>query len=173
MKLKSIIRVVPDFPKEGINFIDLTTLLHDSEAFQETVAKLCQPYRTQRVDAVVGIESRGFIFGAAMAYELDCAFIPVRKPGKLPAETIQEAYELEYGTDAIEIHKDAIEPDDQIILIDDLLATGGTASAAVRLIHKLDGCILGCAFVAELDFLKGRDKLSGLSIHSLIHYSEE
>lgn len=173
MDLKSVIRVVPDFPKEGINFIDLTTLLNDSEVYQETIAKLCQPYRNQSIDAVVGIESRGFIFGAAMAYELDCSFIPIRKPGKLPSDTIQESYELEYGSDSIEIHKDAIGSRDKIVLVDDLLATGGTAAAAVRLIQKLQGEIVGCSFVVELDFLNGRTLLPNLNIETLIHYDSE
>lgn len=173
MDLKSVIRTVPDFPKAGITFIDLTTLMLDSEAYQETIARLCQPYRGQSIDGVVGIESRGFIFGAAMAYELDCAFIPIRKPGKLPAETIQESYELEYGTDTVEIHKDAIGSHDKIVLADDLLATGGTAAAAVRLIRKIKGEIVGCSFVVELDFLNGRNLLPDLNVHTLIHYDSE
>ena len=173
MDLKQIIRQVPDFPKPGINFIDITTLLKDSEAFQETVAALCQPFRNAELDAIAGIESRGFIFGAAMAYELDVSFIPIRKPGKLPAETVQESYTLEYGTDAVEIHKDAIQKDMKVLLIDDLLATGGTAAASVNLIQKLGGEVVGISFVVELTFLKGKDKLENVPVRSLVTYDSE
>ncbi len=173
MDLKKVIREVPDFPKPGINYFDITTLLKDSEAFQETIATLCQPYRNVQIDAIAGIESRGFIFGAAMAYELDISFIPIRKPGKLPAETVQESYSLEYGTDAIEIHKDAVGQDMNVLLVDDLLATGGTAAASINLIQKLGGKVLGFSFVIELAFLGGREKLGNVPVRSLVIYDSE
>lgn len=173
MDLKKVIRQVPDFPKPGINFIDITTLLKDSEAFQETIAALCRPIRNVELDAIAGIESRGFIFGAAMAYEMNVSFIPIRKPGKLPAETVQESYTLEYGTDAVEIHKDAIQEGMKVLLVDDLLATGGTAAASVNLIQKLGGTVVGTSFVVELTFLKGRNKLDNVSVQSLITYDSE
>ena len=173
MDLKQHIRSVPDFPKAGINFFDITTLLKDPIAFQEAVQQLCAPYRNQTIGHIAGIESRGFIFGAAMAIELGCGFVPIRKPGKLPAETEREEYSLEYGTDAIEIHKDAILPGSQVLIVDDLLATGGTAAAAVKLIQKLKGHILGIAFLIELTFLNGRDKLADVPVHALMEYDSE
>ena len=171
--LKSRIRNVPDFPKKGIGFKDITTLLKDKNALKKSIHQLCEPYRNSQVDSVVGIESRGFIFGSAVAIELDAGFIPIRKPGKLPAEILKEEYALEYGTDAIEIHKDAIKKSEKILIVDDLLATGGTVSAAIRLVEKLGGMIIGAAFLIELDFLKGREKLNGIPVHVLINYDSE
>jgi len=171
--LKSFIRTVLDFPKKGVGFKDITTLVKDKEAFRQAVKELCAPFKQEQVDVVVGIESRGFIFGGAMAVALGVGFVPVRKPGKLPAETVKEEYTLEYGTDAIEIHRDAIHPGMRVLVVDDLLATGGTAAAAVRLVHKLGGVVIGAAFLIELDFLGGRKKLSGVPIHVLIRYESE
>ncbi len=173
LDLKSFIRNVPDFPKKGIGFKDITTLLKNSSAFKQAVDELCRPYREKKIDAVVGIESRGFILGAAAAYALGTAFVPARKPGKLPAETLKEEYALEYGVDAVEIHKDAIENGMYILVVDDLLATGGTAAAAVRLVKKLGGTIVGAAFLIELSFLGGRKKLKDIPIHVLIDFSSE
>jgi len=144
--LKSFIRTVLDFPKKGVGFKDITTLVKDKEAFRQAVKELCAPFKQEQVDVVVGIESRGFIFGGAMAVALGVGFVPVRKPGKLPAETVKEEYTLEYGTDAIEIHRDAIHPGMRVLVVDDLLATGGTAAAAVRLVNKLGGVVIGAAF---------------------------
>ena len=171
--LKSTIRNVPDFPKKGIGFKDITTLLKDPKAFRQSVMALCDPFRDISLDAVVGIESRGFIFGGAMAVEMEVGFVPIRKPGKLPAETEREAYTLEYGEDAVESHKDAIARGGRVLLVDDLLATGGTAAAAVRLIQKLGGVVEGTAFLIELSFLKGRKKLGDIPIHVLVEYESE
>lgn len=172
MDLKSTIRHVPDFPKKGILFYDITTLLRNSTALQATVDSLTKTYGNQPIDAVVGMESRGFIFGMPLAYQLGVGFIPVRKPGKLPAETISESYALEYGTNRLEIHTDAIEKGQNILIVDDLLATGGTAKATCQLIEKLGGNIVGLAFIIELTFLNGRDQLSGYDIFSLLKYDE-
>lgn len=173
MDLRSTIRDVPDFPKAGVIFKDITTLLKDGSAFHSAVGQLCEPFRQQAVDQIVGIESRGFIFGAAMAYELETGFVPVRKPGKLPSKTIKETYSLEYGTDTVEIHQDAIQPGQRILIVDDLLATGGTAAATLRLIQSLKGIPVGAAFLIELQFLNGRQKLGGLPVHVLIGYDTE
>ena len=173
LELKSFIRTVPDFPKKGIGFKDITTLLKNKDAFKQAVDELCRPYREEKLDAVVGIESRGFIVGAAAAYALGTAFIPARKPGKLPADTMKEEYALEYGVDAIEIHRDAIQKGMQILVVDDLLATGGTAAAAVRLVKKLGGRVIGAAFLIELSFLEGRKKLKDIPIHVLIDFPDE
>ncbi len=170
MDLKRIIRDVPDFPKAGILFKDITTLIGDADALRVTIEQLAQPYRNGAVDLVVGIESRGFIFGTALARELDVGFVPIRKPGKLPADAISAEYELEYGTDRIEIHTDAIAEGQKVALVDDLLATGGTMSAACQLVSELEGEIVGISFVIELDFLNGREKLGDWPIHTLIHY---
>ena len=171
--LKPFIRNVPDFPKKGIGFKDITTLLKDAGAFRNAVDAMCAPYREKRVDAVVGIESRGFLFGGAVAVALGVGFVPARKPGKLPAETVKEAYTLEYGTDAVEIHRDGIQEGMRVLIVDDLLATGGTASATARLVEKLGGMVVGIAFLIELSFLGGRKKLEGLPIHALIDFQEE
>ena len=172
MDLASTIRSVPDFPVEGILFYDITTLLKNPTALKESVDRLVDPYRKAGVDVVVGIESRGFIFGVPLAYQLGVGFVPVRKPGKLPAETTAESYELEYGTNTVEIHVDAIEKGQKVLVVDDLLATGGTAQATCKLVENLGGQIVGVAFVIELNFLNGREKLKGYDILSLIQYDE-
>ena len=171
--IKSKIRAVPDWPKKGIMFRDVTTLVKDPKGLQETIDFLHNRYQGKEIDKVVGIESRGFIFGAPLAYMLGCGFILVRKPGKLPAETVSEEYALEYGTDKIEIHKDAIEKGDKVLLIDDLLATGGTMAAARNLVKKLGGEVVECAFIIELVDLKGRDKLKGENIFSVVEFEGE
>ncbi|MFQ5637088.1 MAG: adenine phosphoribosyltransferase [bacterium] len=171
--LEKTIRTVPDFPKKGIGFKDITTLLKDSAAFKQAIDSIAERFAGKAIEKIVGIESRGFIFGAALAYKWNIGFIPVRKPGKLPADTIKEEYELEYGTDSLEIHKDAISPGDKILIVDDLLATGGTAAATVRLVEKLDGEIAGIAFLIELTFLNGREKLQRYDVASLIDFSSE
>lgn len=158
--VKEKIRAVSDFPKKGIIFRDITTGLKDAETLQVMVDYLCDQYKDCKIDYIAGIESRGFIFGMPMAYKLDCGFIPVRKPNKLPAETIKESYDLEYGSDSIEIHADAIEKGANVLVVDDLLATGGTAQAACKLVKKAGGNLVGVAFLIELEALNGRDKLT-------------
>lgn len=158
--VKEKIRAVPDFPKKGIIFRDITTGLKDAETLQVMVDYLCDQYKDCKIDYIAGIESRGFIFGMPMAYKLDCGFIPVRKPNKLPAETIKESYDLEYGSDSIEIHADAIEKGANVLVVDDLLATGGTAQAACKLVKKAGGNLVGAAFLIELEALNGRYKLT-------------
>lgn len=157
--LKSKIRHVPDFPKPGIRFCDITTLLRDPAGLSDAVGGLTEPFRTEGVELVVGIESRGFILGAAVADRLRAGFVPARKPGKLPAGTLRQSYELEYGTDALEIHEDAVEPGQRVLVVDDLLATGGTAAAACDLVRKAGGEVVGIAFLVELAFLDGRRRL--------------
>ena len=169
-QLKAKIRHVPDFPKPGILFYDITTLLKDAGAFKEAIDLLTEPYRDTKVDVVVGMESRGFIFSAPMAYQLDAGFVPVRKLGKLPAETVSVEYALEYGTNTLEIHKDAIAPGQKVLIVDDLLATGGTVLGTIELITQLKAEVVGLAFLVELLFLKGRDRLDGHEIHSVIQY---
>ena len=168
--LKAKIRHVPDFPKPGILFYDITTLLCDAQGFRDTVDALAAPYMGEDIDQVVGIESRGFILGAAVAATLGCGFVPIRKPGKLPAATHKESYNLEYGTDTLEIHQDACGNNQRLLIVDDVLATGGTARAAIDLVKKAGGKIIGAAFLIELDFLKGRDKLAGEPVYSVLHY---
>ena len=168
--LKKLIREIPDYPKPGILFYDLTTLLKDKRGFQKLVDKLCEHYADRKVDLVVGIEARGFIFAPALAYRLGAGFVPVRKPKKLPGKTAQVTYQLEYGTDTLEIHEDAIQPGQSVLISDDLLATGGTAAATVKLVKALGGTVNGAAFAVELTFLKGRTKLPGLDVFSLIQY---
>ncbi|MGZ4834529.1 MAG: adenine phosphoribosyltransferase [Terriglobales bacterium] len=170
--LKQLIREVPDFPKPGILFYDITTLLKDKLGFAKLVDCLGQCYIGRRVDLVLGIEARGFIFGPALAYRLNAGFVPVRKPKKLPAETARWTYELEYGSDTLEVHKDAIEPGQSVIVVDDLLATGGTANATTKLVESLGGKVASLAFIVELDFLRGREKLSGYEVVSLLHYDK-
>ena len=167
------IRNVPDFPKPGIQFKDITTLLKDGKSFAEVIDKFDVKYRSRNVDIIVGIESRGFIFGGALAYKLGVGFVPVRKPGKLPADTISEEYELEYGTDTIEIHSDAIMPGQNVLIIDDLIATGGTMEAATRLIERLGGVIVGIAYLIDLTFLKGSEKVNRYDRYCLIEYDGE
>ncbi|MEK7748136.1 MAG: adenine phosphoribosyltransferase [Nitrospirota bacterium] len=170
MNLKSKIREVPDFPKKGILFYDITTLLKEKDAFLEVIAQMTDPFRGQNIEKVVAVESRGFIFGTAVAQQLGVGFVPVRKPGKLPYKTIEASYQLEYGSDKLAIHEDAISNGERILIIDDLLATGGTISATVDLVKKLGGDIVSVAFVIELSFLKGREKLCGLPVFSLLTY---
>jgi adenine phosphoribosyltransferase len=170
--LKKLIREVPDYPKPGILFYDVTTLLKDREGFHELVDKLCDHYEGKRVDVVVGIEARGFIFAPALAYRLRAGFVPVRKPKKLPWKTAKETYQLEYGTDTLEIHEDAVSKGQHCLVCDDLLATGGTAAAATALVRKLGGEVVGAAFAVELNFLKGRAKLPGVDVFSLLKYDK-
>jgi adenine phosphoribosyltransferase len=171
--IKKYIRTVKDFPKKGIMFRDITTLLKTPEGLKTSFNALLKFTEGLKINKVVGIESRGFMLGAMLAERLNAGFVPIRKPGKLPAETVKEEYSLEYGTDAIEIHKDAIEPGESILLHDDLLATGGTAKAAVNLIEKLGGKIVQVSFIIELSFLKGRERLKGYDVRSLVDYDEE
>ncbi len=170
--LKKLIREVPDWPKPGILFYDITTLLKDATGLKAVIDAFRAKYQNAGVDLVLGIEARGFIFAPALAYTLGVGFVPVRKPKKLPAETVREEYQLEYGTDSVEIHEDAIRPGQKVLLVDDLLATGGTAAAVTRLIEKLGGVVAGVGFVVELDFLHGRDKLAGYDVYSLLHYDK-
>jgi adenine phosphoribosyltransferase len=170
--LKSLIREVPDYPKPGILFYDLTTLMKDKQGFHSLIDSLCEHYKGHRVDIVAGIEARGFIFAPALAYSLGAGFVPVRKPKKLPSKTSSVSYDLEYGKDTLEIHEDAIKPGDRVIICDDLLATGGTAAATVKLVQQLGGIVEGVAFAVELTFLNGRSKLSGLDAFSLIQYDK-
>jgi adenine phosphoribosyltransferase len=168
--LKSIIREVPDFPKPGINFYDITTLLKDPEGFRQVIDGLASQFKDEKVDTVIGIEARGFIFAPAMAYQLGAGFVPARKPGKLPSECATVSYDLEYGQDALQMHRDAVGAGHRVVIADDLLATGGTASAVVRLVEQLGGEVVGLAFVVELEFLPGREKLAGYDVRSLIKY---
>jgi adenine phosphoribosyltransferase len=168
--LKKLIREIPDYPKPGILFYDLTTLLQDQRGFRSLVDQLCGHYSGRKVDTVVGIEARGFIFAPALAYALGAGFVPVRKPKKLPWKTASVSYDLEYGTDQLEIHQDAVRPGQAVLLSDDLLATGGTAAAATKLVRQLGGEVIGAAFAVELNFLKGRAKLPGIDVFSLLRY---
>ena len=170
--LKEYIREVPDYPKPGILFYDLTTLLQHPVAFHDLVDALCAHYAGKKVDAVVGIEARGFILAPALAYRLQAGFIPVRKPKKLPWKTASVTYQLEYGTDTLEIHQDAIKPGQRVLISDDLLATGGTAAAAVALVRKLGGEVAGASFAVELSFLNGRAKLPGIDVFTMIQYDK-
>lgn len=172
-ELKKYIRSIPDYPKKGIIFRDITTLLKEPKAINLAIDSMIENFKGININKVVGIESRGFILGAILAYKLNAGFVPARKPGKLPASTIREEYDLEYGTDAIEIHKDAIYKGENVLLHDDLLATGGTAKAACKLIENLGGNIVGISFLIELSFLNGRAKLKGYNVHSLINYESE
>ncbi len=169
-RLRQAIRDVPGFPKPGIIFKDITPILADPALFRETIEALARLFRDERIAKVLGIESRGFIFGPPLAFQLKAGFVPARKPGKLPRETIREPYALEYGNDSLEIHRDALERGERVLVVDDLLATGGTASAATRLVEKVGGVVVGVAFVVELEFLGGREKLKGHRIHSLVRY---
>ena len=170
--LKASIRTIPDYPIPGILFRDITTLLGNARAFRRAVDELVQPWSGSKIDKIAGIEARGFIFAPALAYRLGAGFVPVRKPKKLPAKTASISYALEYGTDTLEIHEDAVKPGDRVIICDDLLATGGTAAATAKLIEKLGGKVEGTAFAVELTFLNGRSKLNGLDIFSLIQYDK-
>jgi adenine phosphoribosyltransferase len=170
--LKKLIREVPDFPKKGILFYDITTLLKDKLGFATLIDALSEYYLPKHVDLVLGMEARGFIFGPALAYRLNAGFVPVRKPGKLPAATSRVEYELEYGNNVLEVHKDAVEKGQRVIIVDDLLATGGTAEATAKLATQLGAQIAGLGFVVELDFLKGRNKLQQYDVFSLLHYDK-
>ena len=170
MDLTTTIRSVPDFPVEGILFYDITTLLKNPAAFKYSVDQLVERYQDEQVDGVVGMESRGFIYGAPLAYLLGVGFIPVRKPGKLPATKLAESYALEYGTNTLEIHQDGIKPGQRVLVVDDLLATGGTAKATCRLVERLGGTVASVAFLIELTFLNGRDQLQGYDVYSLLQY---
>jgi adenine phosphoribosyltransferase len=170
--LKALVRTVPDFPKPGILFYDITTLLKDRTGFAQLIDALAAHYIPSKIDLVLGIEARGFIFGPALAYRLNAGFVPVRKPRKLPGPVARVTYDLEYGTDALEIHMDAIAPGQSVVLVDDLLATGGTMEATVKLVKQLGGKIAGLAFAIELDFLKGRERFSEFDVFSLLHYDE-
>ena len=170
MDLAATIRSVPDFPIAGVMFYDITTLLKDPAALKETIDRLTSHYQGAGVEVVVGIESRGFIFGLPLAYNLGVGFVPVRKPSKLPAKTIAESYALEYGVNTVEIHMDAIEKGQKVLIVDDLLATGGTAKASCNLVKKLEGQVLGLAFAIELTFLNGREILKGYDVFSLLQY---
>jgi len=171
-QLKRLIREVPDFPKKGILFYDITTLLKDKAGFATLIDLFSEHYIGRQIDLILGMEARGFIFGPALAYRLNAGFVPVRKPGKLPAATARVEYELEYGSNVLEVHKDAIQKGQRVLIVDDLLATGGTAEATARLVKSLGGEIAGLAFVVELDFLKGRDKLQAHDVFSLLHYDK-
>jgi len=170
MDLRKQIREVPDFPKPGILFYDITTLLRDSTGLSETIDRLSEPFTSKAIDAVIGIESRGFILGAPVAERLGVGFIPIRKPGKLPAKTLTQNYDLEYGKDALQIHADAVEEGQRVIIVDDVLATGGTAASAVALVKSIGGELQGLAFLIELRSLNGRTKLAGQRIHSVLNY---
>ncbi|QDY69509.1 adenine phosphoribosyltransferase [Qingshengfaniella alkalisoli] len=171
--IKSYIRTIPDFPKEGIMFRDVTTLFSDPRGFRMAVDQIVQPFAGQRIDQVVGLEARGFILGGAVAHQLSAGFVPVRKKGKLPGKRLSEDYTLEYGQETVEIHEDAFQPGEKVLLVDDLLATGGTAEAGIRLIERLGGDIVGCAFVIDLPDIGGRARLEqlGMDVHCLCEFS--
>lgn len=173
MDLKKKIRDIPNFPKQGIMYRDITTLLADAEAFRHTVDRLADQYKDKGISKIVSIESRGFIFGAALAYKLGCAFVAARKAGKLPHKTIKEEYQLEYGTDGLELHTDSVDKGEKVIIIDDLLATGGTIEATCRLVERLGGVVAGIAVIIELSFLPGRKRLSKYEVVSLVEYDGE
>jgi adenine phosphoribosyltransferase len=173
MDLKNVLRVVPDFPKPGIQFIDITTLINHTAAFEWTIQELMKPFEGREIDKIVAVESRGFIFGAPMALRMNAGLCLVRKPNKLPADTYQHTYDLEYGSDAVEIHKDAIEPGQRVLVVDDLLATGGTLEATVKLLDNFDCKVEAVSTVVELTFLNGRQKLDPVPVYSLVTYEGE
>lgn len=170
MDLKSLIRDVPDFPKKGIIFKDITPLLKDPKAFQEIIRLMAEHYKGQKIHSIVAMESRGFILGGALATHIGISFVPVRKPGKLPWKTLQETYELEYGKDTLEIHQDSISKGDKVLVLDDVLATGGTAAATIRLVERAGGEVIGACFLIHLSFLNGHEKLKSTPIFSILHY---
>lgn len=169
-ELKARIREVPDWPKKGILFYDVTTLLKNATCFQQAIDALIDPFRGRGVDLVIGIEARGFIFAPTVAYALKAGFVPVRKHGKLPAASHKVSYDLEYGTDSLEIHQDAVEPGQRVLIVDDLIATGGTARAVADMVPKMGGTVVGLGFLVELEFLKGREKLAGYDVTSVLKY---
>ena len=169
-ELRAKIREIPDFPKPGILFYDITTLLKDRDSYKEAIDLMLEPYEGEKIDIVVGMESRGFIFSSPMAYQLHAGLVPVRKLGKLPAETITVEYALEYGSNTLEIHRDSIEPGQRVLIVDDLLATGGTVQGTIELVERLKGEVAGLAFLVELDFLHGRERLTGHRVTSVIRY---
>jgi len=169
-QLKSEIREIPDWPKKGILFYDVTTLLKKGYCFGRTIDALVEPYRDRRIDLVLGMEARGFIFAPTVAYALKAGFVPVRKPGKLPADKLRVSYELEYGTDCLEIHRDAVQPGQRVLIVDDLIATGGTAGAVAEMVETMKATVVGFAFLVELAFLKGRERIAEYEIHSLLTY---
>lgn len=168
--LRQLVRAIPDFPKPGILYRDITPVLEDANGLREAVAALAQPFRDETIDRVLGMESRGFIFGAAVALELGAGFVAARKPGKLPYNTVSAKYELEYGTDELEVHTDSIEAGQRVLIVDDLIATGGTAAAAIELVQRSGGDVVGCAFLIALDDLRGSDRLETDRVHCVIHY---
>jgi adenine phosphoribosyltransferase len=168
--LKAEIREIPDWPKKGILFYDVTTLLKQGRCFEQTINALVDPYKNMQIDLVLGIEARGFIFAPPVAYALKAGFVPVRKPEKLPAAKLQVKYELEYGTDCLEIHQDAIQPGQRVLIVDDLIATGGTARAVAEMVETMDAIVVGLSFVVELSFLHGRDKLKKYDLHTILKY---
>lgn len=170
MDLKSRIRVIEDFPKEGISFKDITTILQDGEALKYTIDKLSDYVKDKKIDVIVGPEARGFLLGTPIAYNLGVGFVPVRKPGKLPSDTIKYEYELEYGSDALEVHKDAIKPGQRVLIVDDLLATGGTIGSVAKLVEQLGGVVVALNFIVELTGLNGRDKLKEYEVNSIVQY---
>ena len=169
-ELKAIIREIPDWPKKGILFYDVTTLMKDGPSFKKAIDALIKPFKNKQIDVVVGVEARGFIFAPTVAYALGAGFVPVRKPKKLPAPTRSVSYQLEYGSDNLEIHEDAIQTGQRVLIVDDLIATGGTAAAVADMVEEMGGSVVGLAFLVELDFLKGRDKLSKHEIVSILRY---
>ncbi len=171
--VEKLIRSVPDFPKPGIVFRDITPLLADPDGLTQAIRLMIAPFEGQHIDLIAGAESRGFIFGTVIAHFLNCGFVPIRKPGKLPAETISEEYQLEYGTDNLEIHTDAIKPGQRVLIVDDLLATGGTMEACCKMVEKLGGKIVGISLLIDLAFLKGREKLKGYDTNAVITYNQE
>ena len=173
MDLKETIRTVPNWPIEGVMFRDITTLMQDPEAFREACDRFHQRYKGQKIDKIIGIDARGFIFGAVLAYHLKVGFVPVRKKGKLPFRTIGEEYTLEYGTNSVEMHEDSVKKGERVVIIDDLIATGGTIAAAISLVERLGGKVIECAFVVELPELKGRDKIKGYDIFTLMEFEGE
>jgi adenine phosphoribosyltransferase len=173
MNLAEKIRSIPDFPKQGIIFKDITTLVGDGPALREAIAQMQQRYAGERIDSVLGIESRGFIFAGILAHQWGVGMVPVRKPGKLPSAVLRETYDLEYGQDSLEMHVDALRAGERVLIVDDLLATGGTVEAAIKLARKLGAEVVGCCFLIELDFLKARDRLASMRIESLVHVESE
>ncbi|KPK63788.1 adenine phosphoribosyltransferase [candidate division WOR_3 bacterium SM23_42] len=170
MDLKKYIRNIPDFPQKGVMFRDITTLLKEPEPFKYVIDTIVDKYKDARIGKLVSVEARGYIFGGVIAYKLNCGFIPVRKPGKLPAETVALEYTLEYGKNTIEMHKDAIEPGERVLVFDDVLATGGTVQATCKLIERLGGQVVGCVFISDLTYLKGSEKLKDYEVFSLVQY---